>query len=66
MTKLVQYLACLLFGHQAAKDNLDHYIGDCDRCEEDVRPYWMVQMEQEDRLEALAVRHLERMRKGSS
>lgn len=62
MTKLVNFLACLLLGHQAEKDNFDHYIGDCNRCQTDVRPSWMIQMENEDRLEALAVKHLERTR----
>lgn len=62
MTKLVNLLACLLFGHQAERNNFDHYIGDCDRCTADVRPSWMVQMENEDRLEALAIQYLERTR----
>jgi hypothetical protein len=61
--KFLTWVACILLGHLSPKDNLDHFTGDCARCGLDVRPSWMVELEHLDRLEAMAIRALERERK---
>ncbi len=62
MGKLLTWIACLVFGHLSPKDNLGHFIGDCARCHEDARPAWMVEMEWMDRLEAMALREIQKKR----
>jgi hypothetical protein len=54
---------CFLFGHDADQDRQEHYLGDCRRCGQDARPSWMIEMEMYDRLEAMAIRAIEKRRK---
>jgi hypothetical protein len=59
-------LICFLFGHDADLDRCENLVGDCRRCGSDVRPSWLVELDMHDRLEAMAVRAIEKRRRASS
>jgi hypothetical protein len=65
MGKLIAWVACLLFGHEAPRDGFGHFSGNCSRCHEDARPSWLVELEWMDRLEAMALREIQKKRKAS-